>query len=99
MALFFTKSLPDLIRGLRANKRTEEAYVTQSLDECRKEVRSSDMDIKAQAVAKLTYVGLARLRVGIVPDGTGPKAPHAGIRYVLGFFSHRRSHVVGQICL
>ncbi|KAI9027848.1 adaptin N terminal region-domain-containing protein [Hyaloraphidium curvatum] len=58
MAMLFTKSLSDLIRGLRGNKRNEEAYITQCLDECRKEVRSSDMDIKAQAVAKLAYLNM-----------------------------------------
>lgn len=50
------RTLQDLIRGLRANKKDEAKFIAQAVDEIRKEVRSKDMDLKAAAVLKLTYV-------------------------------------------
>lgn len=97
MALLFTKSLGDLIRGIRANKRNEEAYINQCLDECRREARSSDMDMKAQAIAKLTYVG----HLGTAMKESGPGilnlttlalgsilAQHARLRHGMGVIPH-----------
>lgn len=52
----FEKSLTDLIRGIRANKKNEQKYITACLQDIRNEVKSNDLDIKANAVAKLTYV-------------------------------------------
>ena len=50
------QSLTDLIRGMRANKKSEDKYILQCLDEIRTEVRKSDPDVKAVAVQKLAYV-------------------------------------------
>lgn len=50
------RTLQDLIRGLRANKQDEAKFIAQALDEIRNEVRSKDMELKAAAVLKLTYV-------------------------------------------
>lgn len=50
------RTLQDLIRGLRANKKDEAKFITQAVDEIRQEVRSKDMELKAGAVLKLTYV-------------------------------------------
>jgi len=52
----FEKSLYDLIRGLRNHKGTEREYIQESLRECRKEIKSQDMDLKATALMKLTYL-------------------------------------------
>lgn len=52
----FEKSLTDLIRGIRANKKNEQKYIAACLQEIRNEVKSNDLDIKSIAVAKLTYV-------------------------------------------
>ncbi|KAG6038182.1 hypothetical protein E4U41_004467 [Claviceps citrina] len=52
----FEKSLYDLIRGLRNHKGTEKEYIQKSLKECRAEVRSQDMDVKATALLKLVYL-------------------------------------------
>ncbi|KAG0134809.1 AP-3 complex subunit delta [Tuber indicum] len=52
----FEKSLYDLIRGLRSHKGNERAYMLECLKECRNEVRSQDLDIKAAAVLKLVYL-------------------------------------------
>lgn len=52
----FEKTLGDLIRGMRNNAEDEARYVSACLDECRKELSNKDVDIKCNAVAKLTYL-------------------------------------------
>ena len=52
----FEKSLVDLIRGLRSHKGSENEYIQEALRECRTEVRSQDMDVKATALLKLIYL-------------------------------------------
>ncbi|KAF2810235.1 Adaptor protein complex AP-3 delta subunit [Mytilinidion resinicola] len=52
----FEKSLYDLIRGLRNHKGNEREYIQESIKECRKEIRSNDMDLKSTALMKLTYL-------------------------------------------
>ncbi|PHH91039.1 hypothetical protein CDD83_1878 [Cordyceps sp. RAO-2017] len=54
--IMFEKSLYDLIRGLRNHKGNEKEYIQKSLKECRTEVRSQDMDVKATALLKLVYL-------------------------------------------
>ena len=48
--------MQDLMRGLRANKKDEAKFIAQAVDEIRQEIRSKDMELKAGAVLKLTYV-------------------------------------------
>eukprot|EP01052_Picozoa_sp_SAG31_P052230 SAG31_NODE_12797_length_916_cov_1.041616_1_plen_216_part_10 len=52
----FEKSLTDLVKGIRANKKNETQYISACIKECRDEVNQNDMDIKAQAILKLTYL-------------------------------------------
>lgn len=52
------RTLQDLIRGLRANKKDESKFISQAIAEIRQEVKSKDMELKAAAVLKLTYVSL-----------------------------------------
>ena len=52
----FEKSLYDLIRGLRNHKGNERAYIQDNIRECRREIRTQDMDLKATALLKLTYL-------------------------------------------
>jgi len=52
----FEKDLYALIRGLRNHKGNEREYIQESLKECRKEIRSPDMDQKATALLKLIYL-------------------------------------------
>ncbi|GAB7359476.1 hypothetical protein MBLNU230_g6122t1 [Neophaeotheca triangularis] len=52
----FEKDIYQLIRGLRANKGREREYIQECLRECRKEVKSQDMDLKATALLKLVYL-------------------------------------------
>jgi AP-3 complex subunit delta len=55
-AKMWERTLQDLIRGLRANKSDESKFIAQAVDEIRREIRSKDMELKAAAVLKLTYV-------------------------------------------
>ena len=57
----FEKTLTDLIRGIRANKKNEQKYIAACLQEIRQEVKSNDPDVKATAISKLTYVCSVRL--------------------------------------
>ncbi|KAI9513115.1 adaptin N terminal region-domain-containing protein [Russula earlei] len=50
------RTLQDLIRGLRANKKDEAKFIAQAVNEIRQEVKSKDMGLKAGAVLKLTYL-------------------------------------------
>ncbi|CAI4210455.1 unnamed protein product [Parascedosporium putredinis] len=56
LAAMFEKSLYDLIRGLRNHKGNEREYIQNCLKECRTEIRSADMDLKATALIKLIYL-------------------------------------------
>lgn len=50
--------MTDLIRGLRANKKDEQRYIQSAVAECKKEARSQDVDVKAGAILKLTYLAM-----------------------------------------
>lgn len=53
----FERSLSSLIKGLRSHRgRDERKYVATVMEEIKHEIRSGDMDVKAEAVLKLTYV-------------------------------------------
>ncbi|KAI1377383.1 Adaptor protein complex AP-3 delta subunit [Hypoxylon crocopeplum] len=52
----FEKSLYHLIRGLRTHKGNEKEYMQNCLKECRSEIRSQDLDLKATALLKLIYL-------------------------------------------
>jgi AP-3 complex subunit delta-1 len=52
----FEKSLYDLIRGLRNHKGNEREYIQESLRECRREIKGQDMNLKATALLKITYL-------------------------------------------
>lgn len=52
----FSHTLTDLIRGIRQNKKNEQAYIAKEIADIRLELRRNDPDLKAQAIAKLTYV-------------------------------------------
>lgn len=61
LAVMWERTLQDLIRGLRANKKDESKFIAKAVDEIRNEIKSEDMELKAAAVLKLTYVRLVSL--------------------------------------
>ena len=52
----FEKDIYQLIRGLRAHKGSEREYIQDCLKECRKEIKTQDMDQKSTALLKLVYL-------------------------------------------
>ncbi|XP_068728186.1 AP-3 complex subunit delta-1-like [Montipora capricornis] len=52
----FEKNLTDLVRGIRNNKSNEAKYIASCLDEIKQELRQENATVKANAVAKLTYL-------------------------------------------
>jgi AP-3 complex subunit delta-1 len=52
----FELSLLDLIKGIRAHPESEDAFIAGALKEIKQELKSSNGDIKAQALEKLIYV-------------------------------------------
>lgn len=54
----FEKSLRDLINGIRLHKdpESQSKFLESAVAECRKEVKSPDMDLKTTAVLKLCYL-------------------------------------------
>ncbi|KAH0535660.1 AP-3 complex subunit delta-1 isoform X2 [Cotesia glomerata] len=52
----FDKNLTDLVRGIRNNKNNEAKYITQCIEEIKQELRQDNVAVKANAVAKLTYL-------------------------------------------
>jgi len=53
---FFSKSLQDVVKGIRANKRDPKAYISSVIADCKKELRDADPFVKANAIRKLTYL-------------------------------------------
>lgn len=57
--IFFEKSLKDLIKGIRSHNETPESLhelLTKELAQCRKEANSADINLKTNAVLKLSYL-------------------------------------------
>ncbi len=52
----FDKNLNDLVRGIRNNRDDEAKYIAQCLEEIKLELRQHNPAVKANAVAKLTYL-------------------------------------------
>lgn len=91
------RTLQDLVRGLRANKKDEAKFIAKAVDEIRHEIKTDDMELKAGAVLKLTYVRFFLLFFAKCPAWSTystPLARYAWLRYELGFFPCRGSNVV-----
>eukprot|EP00171_Calliarthron_tuberculosum_P021408 IDg21408t1 len=54
--ILFQESLQDLVKGIRANRRNEAEYMRRRVADIGEECRTSDMEKKAVAVLKLTYL-------------------------------------------
>ncbi|KRZ08205.1 AP-3 complex subunit delta-1, partial [Trichinella zimbabwensis] len=52
----FEKTLSDMIRGIRNSKENETKYIAQCMDEIKIELKNENIAVKANAVAKLTYL-------------------------------------------
>jgi hypothetical protein len=54
--ILFQESLQDLVKGIRAHRRDESAYIREKITEIAKECRSSDVAKKTTGVLKLTHL-------------------------------------------
>lgn len=94
----FERTLESLIKGLRSNRGADEAaFVTTLQEEIRLELRSGDMDVKAGAVLKLTYVSCirhhSRQKQSSLPMIHLSPATNARVSSILTrLFPHSRSH-------
>lgn len=60
------RTLQDLVRGLRANKKDEAKFISKAVDEIRQEIKTDDMELKAGAVLKLTYVCMLAIHLNVL---------------------------------
>ncbi|KAJ3068375.1 AP-3 complex subunit delta-1 [Podochytrium sp. JEL0797] len=100
---FFQKSLHDLIRGIRANAASEDRYIRTCLDEIRGEVKKTDLDVKATAIAKLFYLHMLGFDMGwaafhVVEVMSSTKLPHKRIGYIAAAISFRQDTNVLMLC-
>ncbi|KAI1438195.1 adaptin N terminal region-domain-containing protein [Xylaria sp. CBS 124048] len=90
----FEKSLYDLIRGLRSHKGNEKEYIQNCLKECRSEISSQDLDLKATALLKLIYLemfghDMSWARFKVLDVMASPKYHHKRIGYLGAIQSFR----------
>ncbi|KAG0055972.1 AP-3 complex subunit delta [Gryganskiella cystojenkinii] len=83
----FAHSLTDLIRGIRQNKKNEQGYIAKEIADIRLELRRNDPDLKAQAIAKLTYLQMMGYDMSwasfhVVEVMSSPKFLFKGIGYL-----------------
>ncbi|KAI8352965.1 adaptin N terminal region-domain-containing protein, partial [Mortierella sp. GBAus27b] len=83
----FSHSLTDLIRGIRQNKKNEQGYIAKEINDIRQELRRNDPDLKAQAIAKLTYLQMLGYDMSwasfhVVEVMSSPKFLYKGIGYL-----------------
>ncbi|KAF9434320.1 AP-3 complex subunit delta [Entomortierella beljakovae] len=83
----FAHTLTDLIRGIRQNKKNEQSYIAKEIADIRLELRRNDPDLKAQAIAKLTYLQMMGYDMSwasfhVVEVMSSPKFLYKGIGYL-----------------
>ncbi|KAJ3026157.1 UNVERIFIED_CONTAM: AP-3 complex subunit delta-1 [Siphonaria sp. JEL0065] len=103
MASFFQKSLHDLIRGIRAHASDEDRYIRSCLDEIRQEVKKTDLDVKAVAVAKLFYLHMLGFDMGwaafhVIEVMSSSVFTHKRIGYIAAAISFRQDTNVLMLC-
>lgn len=60
----FDKNLTDLVRGIRNNKNNESKFIAQCMEEIKEELKIPNVNAKANAVAKLTYLQMLGYDIG-----------------------------------
>ena len=88
----FRKSLLDLVKGLRSHKGNESEYINQCLSDIKEEVKSTDKQIKANAISKLTYLYMLGYDVSfahfnVVEVMSQPSFSHRRIAYLAASLS------------
>lgn len=83
----FDKNLTDLVRGIRNNKDNEAKYIAQCMEEIKSELRQDNINVKCNAVAKLTYIQMLGYDISwagfnIIEVMSSPKFTHKRIGYL-----------------
>lgn len=52
----FSKSMQDMVKGIRQAKDDPHEFIQSCIAECKAELKGRDVGLKCQALAKLTYV-------------------------------------------
>nr|KAJ3418119.1 AP-3 complex subunit delta-1 [Polyrhizophydium stewartii] len=97
------QSTTDLIRGLRANKKSEERFVANAIDEIRVELRKNDLDIKTNAVSKLCVLHMMGYDMSwasfhIIEVMSSPKLSQKRVGYAAAAMSFRQDTDVLMLC-
>jgi AP-3 complex subunit delta len=85
--LIFQKSLQDLVKGIRDNKSDPSTFIAKAISEVKRETKSTDPDVKCQAVRKLTYLQMIGYDVNwasffIIEVMSQPKFTHKRVGYL-----------------
>ena len=59
----FQKSLQDLIKGIRSSRDSNSEYISKAIAECKVELKSTDPDLKAEAVRIPVFVYISLLHI------------------------------------
>ncbi|KAJ3377549.1 AP-3 complex subunit delta-1 [Entophlyctis sp. JEL0112] len=99
----FQKSLHDLIRGIRSNPSCEDRYIRLCLDEIRAEVKRTDLDVKAVAIAKLFYLHMFGYDMEwaafhVIEVMSSHNLAHKRIGYIAAAISFRQDTNVLMLC-
>ncbi|CAM9229510.1 unnamed protein product, partial [Hapterophycus canaliculatus] len=83
----FEKTLQDVVKGIRANKRDPSDYISATIAEIKVELKSSDAFIKAQAIRKLTYLQMLGYDMSwaafyVIEVMTMPRFAHKRVGYL-----------------
>lgn len=83
----FDKNLTDLVRGIRNNKENEAKYIAQCMEEIKQELRQDNIAVKANAIAKLTYLQMLGYDISwagfnIIEVMSSPKFTYKRIGYL-----------------
>jgi AP-3 complex subunit delta-1 len=83
----FEKSLQDLVKGIRANKKDPAPFIAQAITEMKVELKSTDPFVKSAAVRKVTYLqmlgyDMAWASFNIVEVMSQPRFAHKRIGYL-----------------
>lgn len=96
MGVFTTKTLKDLVTGLRASKRDTSLYISSCIAEIKTELSSTDPFTKANALQKLTFLqmmgyDMSWASFSVVEVMSSPRFAHKRIGYLAasqGFNQH-----------
>ncbi|XP_077253252.1 delta-adaptin [Tasmannia lanceolata] len=97
MESLFQRSLEDLIKSLRSQILSEPKFISKSLEEIKREIKSTDLNTKSIALQKLTYLhSLHNLDISFASFHTvelisSPRFSHKKIAYLAASLSFNSS--------